>query len=403
MIFKNFQFLISNSQFRVPHCFIIVLFCTYSFLFSASSFVFSWLNFGIYLVGAGFSLRRKKRNLKVAATLYFCVFLLWCVTLGFSQSDTTQDTLEARPQIRAVPASASDGVEITAKLYPIGSKQLTVGDPFKMTFTVKHPKPIPISPLAVDTIDPFGIVEQKVSQKTLGDKMISTFDLKVAAFATGDLKIPPFRVFFQTNPKDTILKYVASDSIPISIASVLSEDMRDINDIKKPIDFPNLLPLIIIGILIGLGVVTFIGLRFAKRFRKIREMLKPLPPPWEEAFAAINRIPVDEWLSNNLIKRYYYTISEILKRYLERRFLFPAVEQTTTELIRTMKQNKIPERDGFGNFFTSSDMVKYAKFVPPRDEMVGVIDSVKELISKTKPIQEIQSADSEQQKSDNKV
>ena len=338
--------------------------------------------------------------------LFAWIILILFVSNGFSQVDTLSNQLtpdSAKPQIRAVPANASDGVEIAAKLYPIGSKKLTVGDQFRMTFTVKHPKEIPISPLAVDTIDPFGIIEQKVTQKTLGDKMISTFDLKLAAFATGDLKIPPFRVFFQTNPKDTILKYVATDSIPISIASVLPENMRDINDIKKPIDFPNFLPLVIIAILVGLGIIIFIGYRLAKRLRRIREMIKPLPPPWEEALAAINRIPVQDWLTNNLIKRYYYTISEILKRYLERRFLFPAVEQTTTELIRNMKQNKIPERDGFGNFFTSSDMVKYAKFVPPRDEIVGVIDSVKELISKTKPIQEIQVADSEPRKADSKV
>lgn len=338
--------------------------------------------------------------------LFTWIILILFVSKGFSQVDTlsNQSTPDsARPQVRAVPASVSDGVEIAAKLYPTGSKKLTVGDQFRMTFTVKHPKEIPISPLAIDTIDPFGIIEQKITQKTMGDKMISTFDLKLAAFATGDLKIPPFRVFFQTNPKDSILKYVASDSIPISIASVLPENMRDINDIKKPIDFPNFLPLVIIAILVGLTIIVFIGYRLAKRLRRIREMIKPLPPPWEEALAAINRIPVQDWLTNNLIKRYYYTISEILKRYLERRFLFPAVEQTTTELIRNMKQNKIPERDGFGNFFTSSDMVKYAKFVPPRDEIVGVIDSVKGLINKTKPIQEIQTGDSEQQKSGNKV
>jgi len=336
---------------------------------------------------------KAQRSKFKSQNLFAWIILLLFLNKGFPQVDTLSNKLNpdsARPQIRAVPANASDGVEIAAKLYPIGSKKLTVGDQFGMTFTVKHPKEIQISPIAVDTIDPFGIIEQKVTQKTMGDKMISTFDLKLAVFATGDLKIPPFRVFFQTNPKDTILKFVATDSIPISIASVLPEDMKDINDIKKPIDFPNFLPLIIIGVLVGLGILDFIGYRLAKRFRQIREMIKPLPPPWEEAINAINRIPVEEWLTNNLIKRYYYTISEILKRYLERRFLFPAVEQTTTELIRTMKQNKTPERDGFVNFFTSSDMVKYAKFVPPRDEMVGMIDNVKDLINKTKPVEEIQ-------------
>lgn len=315
-------------------------------------------------------------------------FLL--MSFGLSQIDTTKlDSLGPKYRIRAVPAEVADGVEIKTKLHPIGAKRLTVGDQFKITVTVTHPKTIPISPLAVDTIDQFSIIEQKFTQKSKGDMMISTFDLKLAAFAIGDLKIPSFRVFFQTNPDDTVLKYVATDSIPISIVSVLPEDMRDINDIKNPIDFPNFLPLIILALLVGTGVITFLGFHLTKRLRRIKEIIKPLAPPWEEALMALNRIPVEDWLNNNRIKQYYYTISEILKRYLERRFFFPALEQTTTELVRTMKQNKIPERDGFSNFFARSDMVKYAKFIPPRDEMVGVIEQVKELINRTKPVEEI--------------
>ncbi len=334
------------------------------------------------------------------AMVILLVFLL--ISFGLGQTDTTKtDSLMPKYEIRAVPAAASDGVEIKTRLQPIGAKRLTVGDQFKMTVTVKHPKTIPISPLAVDTIEPFGIIEQKFTQKTKGDMMISTFDLKLAAFATGDLKIPSFRIFFQTNPDDTILKYVATDSIPISIVSVLPEDMRDLNDIKKPLDFPNFLPLIILAILIGTGIITFLGFYLTKKFRRIREMIKPLAPPWEEALMALNQIPVEEWLNNNRIKQYYYTVSEILKRYLERRFLFPALEQTTTELVRTMKQNKIPERDGFSNFFVRSDMVKYAKFVPPRDEMVGVIEQVKELINRTKPVEETKTT-TEQDKSSKK-
>lgn len=329
-----------------------------------------------------------------AFKFFSSIFLsLWLVLLnsGFGQPDSLKkesDSLRTKPPVRMVLADTADGVAITAKLKPIGSKKLTVGDWFWLTITVKHPKAIAVSPLAVDTIEPFGIIEQKVTQKTMGDKMISTFDLKLAAFAPGDLKIPPFRVFFTSDPQDTIIKYVTTDSIPITIVSVLPEDMRDINDIKRPLDFPNFLPLLLLAIGSGFGLLTFIGYRLVKRFRRIREMIKPLPLPWEEALAAINRIPVEEWLTKNWVKRYYYTISEILKRYLERRFLFPAVEQTTTELIRTMKQNKIPERDGFSNFFTSSDLVKYAKFVPPYNEMIGVIDVVKELINKTKPVEE---------------
>jgi hypothetical protein len=111
----------------------------------------------------------------------------------------------------------------------------------------------------------------------------------------------------------------------------------------------------------------------------------PLPDPWTEALGALAAIPVAEWLDAGQVKRYYYTASEILKRYLERRFEFPAREQTSTEIFREMKVRKVPERDGFGDFFRGADMVKYAKVVPPRPEMELVVVAACGLVRATTP------------------
>ena len=88
-----------------------------------------------------------------------------------------------------------------------------------------------------------------------------------------------------------------------------------------------------------------------------------------------------------LVKRYYYSLSEILKRYLERRFEFDALEQTTTEIVHHLKTRKILIRDEFTRFFTDTDLVKYAKFTPALNDQQQAIEKAKELIRKTKPIE----------------
>jgi len=90
-----------------------------------------------------------------------------------------------------------------------------------------------------------------------------------------------------------------------------------------------------------------------------------------------------------LIKKYYYALSEILKRYIERRFEFNAAEQTTTEIMANLKLQKIPLSDDFNRFFTRADLVKYAKFMPPQDELHMAVQKVKDLVNKTKPEEEL--------------
>ena len=121
----------------------------------------------------------------------------------------------------------------------------------------------------------------------------------------------------------------------------------------------------------------------------------PLPDPWDEALLALDAVPAEDWVKSGHTKRYYYTVSEMLKRYLTRRFVFPAIDQTTTEIVRAMKAAKTPEREGFGEFFLRADMVKYAKFVPPETEASAVIPTARELVRATTPKPEAESDQSD--------
>jgi hypothetical protein len=151
------------------------------------------------------------------------------------------------------------------------------------------------------------------------------------------------------------------------------------------IEFPNFLPFILLVICVVLAVALFFGLKLYRRLKKIRAAAAPVVPAWDEALQAIDRLNGKDLIAKGFIKRYYYALSEILKRYIERRFEFNALEQTTTEIMYEMKFHTVLERDDFGKFFNRADMVKYAKFVPQTEELNAAEVQVRELVIKTKP------------------
>ncbi len=274
-------------------------------------------------------------------------------------------------------------IEIKAELdKKFMAEDLTIGDPFELTLTLTYRKGAKISQPLADAIEPFIIIDQQ--NKIVEEKgvVVSTYDLRLAAFDTGELQFPALK-FLHTHG-DTV-DTLMSNAVPIEIKSVMPADTKDINGIKAAIEFPTFLYLYIAGAIILCAVIAFFVYRFVIRLKKGAVRAKLLPPPWIEAIAAIESLPVSEWLARRLIKKYYYALSEILKRYIERRFEFNAAEQTTTEIINHLRLQKIPMRDDFGRFFDRADLVKYAKYIPPEGELQSIAEIVKSLVEKTKP------------------
>ncbi|HEY6194440.1 MAG TPA: DUF4381 family protein, partial [Candidatus Eisenbacteria bacterium] len=260
--------------------------------------------------------------------------------------------------------------------------RLTVGDPFEVTLVVNSPSRSLVTGPEADSAGAFVVAAERRTTRIRPDHDEATYRLRVAGFKPGRQRLPRF-VFLVTSGART--DTLRSDTAAVTIASVLPPKMKDIHDLAPAETFPNLLLWIVPPALVLLAALAWLARRLYRRFRKIQELAAAPLPPWEEALAALEAAPWREWLESGQVKRYSYALSQILKRYIERRFEFHAVEQTTTELLASMRAHRIPMRDEVARFFARLDLAKYADSVPPSGEAEAAVAQVREFVLKTKP------------------
>jgi len=170
--------------------------------------------------------------------------------------------------------------------------------------------------------------------------------------------------------------------------SILSGDT--LRDVHGPVDFPtNYLYLIIILVVI-LAVIGFFVLHMIKT-KPEKVDPGPVDPrmPWEIALDEINELKRANLIEEGLFKEYYSKLSDIVRRYFERRFQIKAPEMTTEEFLRSLEGSQdltIDQNDVLKNFLNSCDIVKFAKYVPPVEEAKESITLAQQLIEQTKPV-----------------
>lgn len=261
-------------------------------------------------------------------------------------------------------------------------RRLTVGDRFGLSIAVTTDGPALVTGPLADSTGVFVVVDEKRATRHRGGREVSTYRLDLAGFAPGRHPVPVFTFLVGRGARTDTLR---SDTASVSIASVLPANMKDIHGLAPPESFPNLALWIVPGLVVLLAALVLLGRRLYARLRRIQELAQAPPPPWEEALLALAALPAREWIEAGELKRYYYALSEILKRYIERRFEFGAVEQTTSELLASMRAYKTPMRDEIARFFARSDLVKYAKSMPGLEEAEAAMDEVREFVNRTRP------------------
>lgn len=206
-------------------------------------------------------------------------------------------------------------------------------------------------------------------------------------FDSGRYVIPQQRILIDNRP-------FLTDSILIEVADVaVDTTTQKMFAIKSAIDVPpppskflkNLLwTLLILAVLVGIAYLL------VRRKRKIKESKKQLPP-YEEALFALQSLDNSELLKNYKIKDYYSSLTEIVKRYLDREVDETALESTTNELIERLRLLKDSGKLDFDletianldAILRRADLIKFAKMNTETGQAQADRSSIENIINKT--------------------
>ncbi len=215
--------------------------------------------------------------------------------------------------------------------------------------------------------------------------------LRLTSFEAGQHLIPAFSVIFSRNGKVDTVK---TGTLQLDVATIAVSDSTQLAPIKNIIEEPrkleDFLPYLI-GLLVML-VLAGLALLIIRLSRK--KELPPPPPvilkPHEIALQKLEQLRAARLWQDGKIKAFQTELTFIIREYLEQQFQIPALENTTDEIISSLRKIGFSSewQQRFRSLFQNADLVKFAKAEPPLSIHEEGLKEAISLVHGTKPVEE---------------
>ncbi len=240
-----------------------------------------------------------------------------------------------------------------------------------------------------DTMGGFQVAERRTEERVLDrDRNLVSRSYTLEPFLPGDYAIPRLEVSFGEQGGSYPFS-LSSEEIAIQVVSVLPPQLgeQDIGDIAGPLSLPRR-P----APWIGLGAaVLVLGAAAAVLVRR-RLLGRSAPPeqpkePWESAMEELEALLARNLAGRGRYEEFYSGISDLTRRYVERRFGVRAPEQTTEEFLVKAKDHRTLSgyRPLLQDFLNHCDLVKFARYQPSAEEMKETVHACRRFLTETVP------------------
>lgn len=286
-------------------------------------------------------------------------------------------------------AVAQDRISVEST---VDKQSITIGDRIKYTVKITADTSLIVDSLTVGTnLGMFEVKDYTPRAIDIKDGMkISTESFEITTFTTGDYQIPPITIKYSTATGE--LNSVVTDAIAIKVNSLLTgEEGEDIKPLRGPKDFASKIPIWMIAAGAALIVAILVFWYLYRRARRPIDLGKePIDErlPWEIALEELSALKASDLVAKGEYKEYYLRLSEIFRRYLERRYGIQALERTTYEIIiefRSLALEK-SEEEVIYHFLDECDMVKFAKHDPTQEDITRHFETAREFVMQTRSL-----------------
>ena len=300
-------------------------------------------------------------------------------------------------------ASAQVSVEAV-----IDSIQIFVGQQAHVTLTatakenakVEFPqfKPMEYITPGVEVLDRQELEQQPQDNGFVSRSMVYT----MTSFDDTLYYIPPMTVKIDGKPYKS--KSLALKVLTIEVDTLHAEQFFGPKDVQdNPFQWSDWsLPFwlsVLMLVLLVVAYYLYLRLRDNKPIISHIRIVKRLLPH-QKAMKEIEQIKADKMVSSENSKEYYTKLTDTLRKYIEERYGFNAMEMTSSEIIERLIEGVRSQETGDRNqsldelrqLFTTADLVKFAKYSTLINEndanLVNAIDFINQTKLENVPVEE---------------
>ncbi|HNR94892.1 MAG TPA: hypothetical protein PKK36_09845 [Kiritimatiellia bacterium] len=289
------------------------------------------------------------------------------------------------------PAPETNGGPFTLKMN-LSTNVIHVGDVVTMELNAVHPAETVLRIPEVGRGKELIVRRQGAETFRSGDKLKTFLRYELTSFEIGDHLFPSGMVECVRNGE--IISTLPFPAGQVTVESVLGPKDRELRDIEGLAAWPGIIPRWVWALLLVAGLAVAAALilgRFLSRPRTILQVPEG-PPPHERALRAMARLREKDYIANENVEPFYVELSAIIRTYLEDRFNLRAPERTTEEFIREAANSRLlsaPHQQLTRDFLEQSDLVKFARHRPGRQEMLDGLAAGEALVKETAPREEV--------------
>ena len=288
------------------------------------------------------------------------------------------------PATAQVPTNATVNVRTE-----LTRNEIVLGDQIYLTINISAPPGTEVAALAPEQLNGLPGVEviEAEELKVIAENPERLLEqrLLITSFDTGYVSIPPLPITF--TDAMGLADTVYTDDLLLTVNGAVVSAEEDILPIKPILEEPrNLLDYWWVVALLGVGVLIFGVREYRRRQTKLPPAAPPPPPAHVRALTELDELEQRNLWQNGQTDTYYVVLTRILRTYLEARFAIPALEMTTRQITRELKERAgldAEERKELGELLQLSDLVKFAKATPPEDLHPRSLQRVRDFVRAT--------------------
>ena len=281
--------------------------------------------------------------------------------------------------------------QVTAKIEPI---EMMIGEQAQVTVTVDASEDAKVE---WPTFQPRQEIVAGVEVISTQHPSPNTLVVTLTSFDGNLYYLPPFKV--KVNGKAAESKSLALKVTKVEVDTTKLEKFFGPKDVQ---DNPFLWSdwslsfwlSVLMLVMLAVAYYLYLRLRDNKPIIAHIKIVKRLLPH-QKAMKEIEQIKADKMVSSENQKEYYTKLTDTLRKYIEERYGFSAMEMTSTEIIERLTATDDPQSlSELRQLFMTADLVKFAKYSTMINEndanLVNAIDFINQTKLENQPTEEVQ-------------